>query len=179
MKNYITREELEGKSPGDIITLFLNRSNGTDFQKSQLDFIDSQQVEEESGELVFEVTVQPRRETGWTNGPLILKIPVIDVGDFYKDFEVKLVYQVVVSDRDKPAVLIRAAGGPPAKPMNIRIHEVGLGEPENPELRVSYLVDYDSAFFTGTLPLTITGAPNNMHSLKELNKRLLNTTDIH
>ena len=175
--SYVTREELAGKSPGQIITLFINRKNGTDFAPNQLDFMEAKETELEDGRIIIEVQVQPRRGTGWTNGPLTVKIPQVDVGDFYSGLTLEVDYYDIVDDKEKPAAFIRAAGGPPATPKNIQLKDVGLGEP-NQFLRVEYTLTYDNVFFVGELPMKIKRAPNSLNSLKELNKRLVSTNDI-
>lgn len=173
----ITREEMAGKSPGQLITLFINRAGGTDFEPKQLDFIEALPVEKD-GVTVIRVTVRPRPETGWNNGPVIVDVPSFDVGDFYNDFTVELTWDALVNKRIKPGTLIRECGGPPATPKEIRLKGLGMGQGDAPFLDVTYLADYTNIFFTGTLPLRVTKAPNNIHSLKTLNKILLNTSDL-
>lgn len=165
----ITPEEIRGMSPGQLITHYINRVNGTDFQPSQLDFEESE-FDEFEGDPVIKVRVRPRPKTGWTHGPLHVVLPVINVGEFYKDFQIVLNY----TDLQGPepiATLIRAAGGPPSRPLEIRQHS--LDQKGGKYLTVSYEADYANVFFTGTLPLVVKGAPNNLKALQQLNRRML------
>lgn len=164
----ITPEEIRGMSPGQLITHYINRVNGTDFHPSQLDFKESEFAEFE-GEPVIKVTVAPRLKTGWTHGPLHVVLPVLNVGDFYQGFEIALNYTDLLGP-ESIATLIRAAGGPPSTPREIR--QLSLDQRPSKFLTVTYEADYANVFFTGTLPLVVKGAPNNLKALQQLNQRM-------
>lgn len=166
----VGRSELQSKSLSEIITLFINRRNGTDFSSKQLDFVESYLTTKDDKEIV-QITVNPRPETGWVNGPVVIDFPVLDLGDLYADFTLTLKYSDVISGRDIPQ-LLRYAGGPPTKPLSIELKHVDLGNSENKYLNVSYSLRYENVFFNGELELLIDEAPNTLKAFNALEKIL-------
>lgn len=173
---YIKPEELQGKSPGEVITLYLNRANSTAFEPSQLDLVDSKPGIDEDGQYI-EITVMPKQVTGWVNGPIVVKVPVFDVTEYYQDKAFELPYQGI-SGIGPLGTWLRDHGAPPAKPTSIT---GGLLEKQTPTglVTITYHAVYTNVFFTGELPIRVTGVPESLPAIKIVNDILLNPLNLN
>lgn len=168
---YIKPEELKDKSPSEVITLYLNRANSTGFEPSQLDLIDAKPMEDEDGQYI-EVLVQPKGHTGWTNGPIPVKVPVFDVTAYYEDKVIQIPY-AGISQITQLGTYLRDKGAPPAKPRQITTGVVE-DDPAGLTYTIVYHAVYTNVFFVGDLPVHVTGVPKSLTAIKLVNDILLN-----
>lgn len=157
----ITRAELRGISIAGLICLHLNRAGDMAIVPAQIK-IDSA-IRRDDGNVV--VVLSPDPVTWWDNGPVTVIIPPVDVNTVYEE---TVIDYAAIGDLPLAKVLANAALPPPA-PTQIIVGEYLMLDP-GPELKIKYVLTYTNAFFAGSVTVRIANAPNNLDTLRILNK---------
>lgn len=176
---FVTPDELSNKSPGEIITLYLNRANSTDFQPSQLDLVSSERAVDEEGEYI-QVIVEPRKETGWVNGPITVKLPLINVGDYYQGKVIPIAYKDVSKLNVDHGIgtYLRELGAPPSRALTITEGE--LDDQEDPsKVTLTFFAEYHNIFLTGHLPIKVIDVPKVNAAVKMVKDIFLNPKNLN
>lgn len=159
--SYVTRDELRGLSPRGLIVLYVNRVNDLGVTEGQIKLTKLTRLEDGTVEAI----VEPDQSTGWNNGPIILKVPSVNVEEVYGQ-SVDIDFLSIGSKvRDE---VLNDADLPPAPPATVEVAEFDILN-EGPHLSISYRLTYSNAFFTGSVVAVITNAPNNLDTLRILN----------
>lgn len=161
----VTRAELQGLAPIDLIVLYLNRINDLDVQKEQVKLDHVSRLEDGT----VEATVSPALGSTWVNGPIKILISPINVPDVYTGEN--LVDFTTIEGKDLFTVL-KEANLPPAPPSSVAVEEFDILA-EGPHLVISYRLKYTNAFFVGELVVGVKNAPNDLDSLRVLNNLFL------
>ena len=163
MMNYVTREELRGLSPKGLVVLYVNRANDLFIEEKQIKI--DKAVRKEDG--IVEVTVSPDQTTGWVNGPIVVQIPAIQVGEIYAE-ETSVAFADITEDKVLMDILT-AADLPPCPPSSVEVAYYDILA-DGPDMVIGYRLKYTNAFFVGETVVAITGAPNNLDTLRLLNQ---------
>ena len=156
----ITRAELRGISIADLVLLHLNRAGDTAFTTEQIKIVKAELQEDDT----LLISLNPDVKTGWTNGPIDVRIPRVKVGEVYDE----TVIEWADCQVGTLAQVLTAAHLPPPPPSSVVVSEYLMLDP-GPELKIKYALNYTNAFFVGTVVVRIANAPNDLDTLRFLN----------
>jgi hypothetical protein len=160
MTKPISRDELRGISFLQLICLYVNRAGDLAIEPKQIKLDSVTRLE--GGNV--RVKISPERITGWTNGPIEVIIPPVEVDKVYD--ETVIDWQDIQGKTLEEVLKIAAL--PPPLPTRVEVEEYDMLYP-GAELKLKYRLTYTNAFFVGETIVRISGAPNNLDSLAVLN----------
>lgn len=161
----ITREELRGITVLDLICLHVNRANDIVISPKQIKL--KQTTRQADG--TVKVVLEPSTEVNWNNGPIEVVIPSVNVNEVYPEEVVIDFTTIGTYTLDE---VLKLADLPPCPPATVDVKEYLMLDPGQ-ELKIKYNLLYSNAFFTGTAIVRVANAPNNLDSLRTLNKLFL------